>query len=758
MGNNERFEDLMSDINDTANGYGFKNGIDWARYAQSRGEISYSYLKDYEGLHHLRVRYSHGSAKDICISDTTLSKAYRFLKQIRRSRLRKQRINPRVHNGHFRAPSSYIKELNWTGYDGSRYHFKFRITWEYQDRRFSDGTAYKGNGYSIYILDAPYRTWCREHNRDYDFHFYDTSPYRDPTICWNLKITDFSEANQIMLEWAKRYQKLIDSIRQNRHISESELLRAQKRRGVIPRDSFRAQYKKRHRIKKAPTIHIAQSVYNEIMNKLGKEKPEFGGMLGWRDDPSYIDYYIFDQNASTKNDTYTPDVDFLNDIIANEWENQGIYLGGFVHSHPESHGMLSSADINYGKKIAENFDMDFIVLPIVLSSYEYKSQFIPYIVTKNGTVQKCNLEIVSDPKKIKKASESKHNDDDTYNYIKDRFEQMSKNKCTPIYTKEDSPDATIEQVIFDRISPVIDIAYMKNCAIVGVGCGGARSFYENMARLGIGNFYLIDGDTVSLTNVASQNGFISEVDKPKVEMVKKRILDINPYCNVRAINAMLDDDMTDEWLDKEIFSKYKPEQILFCGSTDNFSAQKRCAEIAKKFKIPYLASGHHQYGETSEIFYWYPNVSLYDCEYTFKSRYEAQESGTVKKVSSVGSPIFNTTRLNALCEKIALGILTYNYELDKSPVFSSFLRYEPHRNLIVIRQRDLLLCNNPLEPIFYTGDGYLFDDAVWVDPKELNEENDEEVVKQTTSDEIMQETDEDINQNLSQEVNEEVGE
>jgi hypothetical protein len=214
---------------------------------------------------------------------------------------------------------------------------------------------------------------------------------------------------------------------------------------------------------------------------------------------------------------------------------------------------------------------------------------------------------------------------------------------------------------------------------------------------------------------------LSEVGKPKVEVVKNRILDINSNCNVVAINAMLDDSMSDEWLYDEIFSLYKPDEILLCGSTDDFWAQKRCAEIAKKFSIPYLASGHHQYGETSEIFYWYPNVSIYDCEYIFKDRYEAQREGTVEKVSSVGSPIFNTTRLNALCEKIALGMLMYSRELEGAPVFSSFLRYEPHRNLVVIRQRDLLLCNNSLEPAFSNNDGYLFDDAVWIDPKELND-------------------------------------
>ena len=40
MGNNETFEDLMNDVNNTAKGYGYKNGIDGARFTQRSNEIS----------------------------------------------------------------------------------------------------------------------------------------------------------------------------------------------------------------------------------------------------------------------------------------------------------------------------------------------------------------------------------------------------------------------------------------------------------------------------------------------------------------------------------------------------------------------------------------------------------------------------------------------------------------------------------------------------------------------------------------------
>ena len=69
MTNNSIFEDLIDNINTTAQGYGFKNGIDWANTARKSGELSWNDYKTYENAHNLRVRYSHGNAKDISISN-----------------------------------------------------------------------------------------------------------------------------------------------------------------------------------------------------------------------------------------------------------------------------------------------------------------------------------------------------------------------------------------------------------------------------------------------------------------------------------------------------------------------------------------------------------------------------------------------------------------------------------------------------------------------------------------------------------------
>lgn len=236
MNYNEEFEDVMSDVNDTAKGYGYTNGIKWAEAAQMAGDISYSDYKDYENCHNLRVRFSHGSARDISISSSTLGKAYNFLRDIRNSNLRKRKNTPNLPDGTFRAP--YVKEFHWDGYEGRRYDFKFHIVKEYQKRSYDDGTRFEGHGFTIYVKEAPYKDWCLEHNTEHEFHFY-ASPYDNPSICWNTLITDFEQANAVMFVWVKRYSIILDRLFQDKSINEYSLRRSSDRKGILPTGTFR---------------------------------------------------------------------------------------------------------------------------------------------------------------------------------------------------------------------------------------------------------------------------------------------------------------------------------------------------------------------------------------------------------------------------------------------------------------------------------------------------------------------------------------
>jgi tRNA A37 threonylcarbamoyladenosine dehydratase len=66
------------------------------------------------------------------------------------------------------------------------------------------------------------------------------------------------------------------------------------------------------------------------------------------------------------------------------------------------------------------------------------------------------------------------------------------------------------------------------------GIGGVGTFaVEGLARSGIGKLVLIDDDCICLTNINRQiHATRKTVGKPKVEVMKERILDINPKAEV----------------------------------------------------------------------------------------------------------------------------------------------------------------------------------------------------------------------------------
>lgn len=68
------------------------------------------------------------------------------------------------------------------------------------------------------------------------------------------------------------------------------------------------------------------------------------------------------------------------------------------------------------------------------------------------------------------------------------------------------------------------------------GIGGVGSFVvEGLARVGIGNFVLIDNDKISVSNLNRQLiATTKTVGQSKVEIAKNRILEINPQANVET--------------------------------------------------------------------------------------------------------------------------------------------------------------------------------------------------------------------------------
>lgn len=104
----------------------------------------------------------------------------------------------------------------------------------------------------------------------------------------------------------------------------------------------------------------------------------------------------------------------------------------------------------------------------------------------------------------------------------------------------------------------------KTVAILGVG--GVGSFAaEACARSGIGRIILVDKDDVDITNINRQLvAYLSTVGRSKAEVMKERILDINPECEVIALHMWYTEETAEE------FFSYQPNYVIDASDTISY--------------------------------------------------------------------------------------------------------------------------------------------------------------------------------------------
>ncbi len=85
--------------------------------------------------------------------------------------------------------------------------------------------------------------------------------------------------------------------------------------------------------------------------------------------------------------------------------------------------------------------------------------------------------------------------------------------------------------------------------VIVFGVGGVGGYVcEALARTGVGSIDLVDNDTVSLSNINRQIiALHSTVGRPKVEVMKERIFDINPQIKVHAHNTFFTPEVAAEF-------------------------------------------------------------------------------------------------------------------------------------------------------------------------------------------------------------------
>lgn len=128
----------------------------------------------------------------------------------------------------------------------------------------------------------------------------------------------------------------------------------------------------------------------------------------------------------------------------------------------------------------------------------------------------------------------------------------------------------------------LELLSQKKVAIFGIGGVGSYTA-EGLARSGIGTLILIDHDNVDISNINRQiHALASTVGKPKVEVMKERLLDIHPGMNVIAHKELYNLETSDNLL--------KSEYDYVVDAVDMVSSKLDLAEQCYKQNIPIISS------------------------------------------------------------------------------------------------------------------------------------------------------------------------
>ncbi len=124
---------------------------------------------------------------------------------------------------------------------------------------------------------------------------------------------------------------------------------------------------------------------------------------------------------------------------------------------------------------------------------------------------------------------------------------------------------------------------LNNSKVAIFGIGGVGSYVlEGLARAGVGNFILVDGDVVADSNINRQIiALHSTIGKDKVEVAKQRVLDINPEAKVTTYKTFFLPE-TEGILDNSI------DYIV--DAIDTVTAKIELVIRAKELDIPIISS------------------------------------------------------------------------------------------------------------------------------------------------------------------------
>jgi tRNA A37 threonylcarbamoyladenosine dehydratase len=136
------------------------------------------------------------------------------------------------------------------------------------------------------------------------------------------------------------------------------------------------------------------------------------------------------------------------------------------------------------------------------------------------------------------------------------------------------------------------LKHLSKAHFLIVGIGGVGSWAaEALARSGAGKISLIDLDDICMTNINRQvHSLVSTIGQPKVNVMAKRLFEINPDIQVNCVLEMLTKSNIEELIGKD------DKIVIDC--IDSVTSKCHLVDYCYKEKIPLVvvggAGGHTQ--------------------------------------------------------------------------------------------------------------------------------------------------------------------
>ena len=125
---------------------------------------------------------------------------------------------------------------------------------------------------------------------------------------------------------------------------------------------------------------------------------------------------------------------------------------------------------------------------------------------------------------------------------------------------------------------------LHNSKVAVFGLGGVGSFVtEGLARAGIENYVLVDNDVVDITNLNRQLIATQKtIGKNKVDVMKDRILEINPNAKIKIFKEFFMPDSSHDMIDNSV------DYIV--DAVDTVTAKIELVITANKMNIPIISA------------------------------------------------------------------------------------------------------------------------------------------------------------------------